>query len=135
MRKSAVASLLMLALAPVAAHAHHGWGSYEASSPLTIEAPVEAVVWENPHGELTLPHDGEMWHVTLAPLSRMQLRGLSREMLQPGTVVAAQGFPSRTNPNEMRAERLIVGYKSGAGEAIRYPPVYGTHSADGREQA
>ena len=108
MHKTAVVSVLTLALAPLAAHAHHGWGSYEASNQLTIEAPVEAVVWENPHGELTLPHDGEMWHVTLAPLSRMQLRGLSREMLQPGTVVAAQGFPSRTNPNEMRAERLMV---------------------------
>ena len=109
MRKTAVVSVLTLALAPLAAQAHHGWGSYEASNPLTIEAPVEGVVWENPHGELTLTHDGEMWHVTLAPLSRMQLRGLSREMLQPGTVVAAQGFPSRTTPNEMRAERLIVG--------------------------
>lgn len=65
-------------------------------------------MWENPHGELTLPDQGEQWHVTLAPLSRMQMRGLSQEMLAPGTVVAAHGFPSRRNPNEMRAERLTV---------------------------
>jgi hypothetical protein len=108
MRKTAIVSVLTLALTPLAASAHHGWGSYDASSPLTIEAPVESVVLENPHGELTLPHEGEMWHITLAPLSRMQMRGLSPEQLQPGTVVAAQGYPSRRNPNEMRAERLIV---------------------------
>ena len=108
MRKKAIVSVLTLALTPLAAHAHHGWGSYEASSPLTIEAPVETAVWENPHGALTLPHEGEMWHITLAPPSRMQMRGLSPELLQPGTVVAAHGYPSRRNPNEMRAERLIV---------------------------
>lgn len=108
MRNTAAVSVLALALAPVAAQAHHGWGSYEASTPMTIEAEVESLVWENPHGQLTLQHEGEMWHVTLAPLSRMQLRGLSRDMLEAGKVVAAEGYPSRTNPNEMRAERLIV---------------------------
>lgn len=109
MRKTAFASILTLALVPVVAHAHHGWGSYEASSPLTIEAAVESAVWENPHGMLTLPHEGETWHVTLAPPSRMQMRGLSPEMLQPGTVVSVQGYPSRNSPHEMRAERLIIG--------------------------
>lgn len=108
MRKTAIAAIGTLALTPFAAQAHHGWGSYEATTPLVIEAPVESVVWENPHGELTLPYQGEQWHVTLAPLSRMQLRGLSRDMLEPGTVVAAHGYPSRQNPNEMRAERLTI---------------------------
>lgn len=109
MRKTTVASVLALALIPFAAHAHHGWGSYDATNPMTIEAPVQSLLWENPHGELALPHRGEQWHVTLAPLSRMALRGLSPELLQPGTVVAAHGYPSRRNPNEMRAERLTVG--------------------------
>jgi hypothetical protein len=108
MRKTAIASVLTLALTSLAAHAHHGWGSYDASSALTIEAPVESLLWENPHGELIMSHDGQPWRITLAPLSRLQVRGLSREMLQPGTVVAAQGYPSRRHPNEMRAERLIV---------------------------
>jgi hypothetical protein len=108
MRNTAIASVLTLALTSLAAHAHHGWGSYDASNPLTIEAPIEGLVWQNPHGELTLTHDDQSWRITLAPLSRLQVRGLSREMLQPGTVVAAQGYPSRRNPNEMRAERLTV---------------------------
>jgi hypothetical protein len=109
MRNTALASVLTLALTSLAAHAHHGWGSYDASGAFTIESPVANLLWENPHGELTLMHDGEPWRITLAPLSRLQVRGLSPEMLQPGTVVAAHGHPSRHNPNEMRAERLIVG--------------------------
>ena len=109
MRKTAIASALTLALTSLAAHAHHGWGSYDASGAFTIEAPVESLLWENPHGELTLMHDGEAWHITLAPLSRLQVRGLSPAALQPGTMVAAHGHPSRNTPNEMRAERIIVG--------------------------
>lgn len=109
MRKTVLVSVLSLALSSFAAHAHHGWGGYEAEVLLTIEAPVESLLWENPHGEVTLPHEGAQWRITLAPLSRLQIRGLSPAMLQPGTVVEAQGYPSRHNPNEMRAERLIVG--------------------------
>jgi hypothetical protein len=112
MRKTAIAAIGTLALTPFTAEAHHGWGSYEASTPLVIEAPVESLVWENPHGELTLTYQGALWHVTLAPLSRMQLRGLSRDMLEPGRVVAAHGYPSRHNPTEMRAERLVIAGES-----------------------
>lgn len=108
MRKTAFASVLAVALAPLAAYAHHGWGSYDAASPITIEGPVEGLRWENPHVELAIPHDGAVWRITLAPLSRMQVRGLLPELLQPGTVVAAQGYPSRRNRNEIRAERVIV---------------------------
>lgn len=109
MRKMALAAVLMLTLTSLAAYAHHGWGSYDASRPLTIEGPVESVGWANPHVELVMPHDGALWHITLAPLSRMQRRGLSPELLQAGTLVAVQGYPSRRTANEMRAERLVIG--------------------------
>ena len=33
---------------PVAALAHHGWGSYDASKVLTIKAPVVALSWQTP---------------------------------------------------------------------------------------
>jgi hypothetical protein len=41
----------------------------------------------------------------LAPLFRMQARGLRQEMLKPGTVVAVEGYPSTQKQYEMRAER------------------------------
>ena len=44
----------------------------------------------------------------LAPPSRMDNRGLSKEMLKPGTNVTVVGYANRGNPEEMRAERITV---------------------------
>lgn len=98
----------LAAFAAVPALAHHGWGSYDTAKAFTITAPVEHLDWSNPHAHLTLKHDGATWEATLAPLARMQARGLTQEMLKPGTVVAVYGYPSTRTPNEMRAERLTV---------------------------
>jgi len=37
-----------------AAWAHHGWGSYDATKAFTISAPVESLVWANPHSHVML---------------------------------------------------------------------------------
>jgi hypothetical protein len=100
----------LLAAAPAAAH--HGWGSYDVSKVFTIEAPVERLDWSNPHAHLRLKYQGEEWEATLAPLSRMQLRGLSEAMLKPGTVVRVAGHPSTRIPREMRPERITVAGKT-----------------------
>jgi len=108
----ALAALVAAPLLALPAAAHHGWGSYDAAGAFTITAPVEALEWTNPHAHLRLKHQGATWEATLAPLSRMQLRGLSQEMLKPGTTVSVQGYPSTRTPNEMRAERIIVDGKT-----------------------
>ena len=100
----------LLAAGP--ALAHHGWGSYDVAKVFTITAPIEHLDWSNPHAHLRLKHDGALWEATLAPLSRMQLRGLSEAMLKPGTVVSVEGYPSTRTPNEMRAERITVAGKT-----------------------
>jgi hypothetical protein len=46
--------------------------------------------------------------VTLAPPFRMQNRGLPAEALKVGTTVTVVGYPNRTDPAEMRAERIAV---------------------------
>ena len=48
------------------------------------------------------------WLVVLAPPSRMENRGLPREMLKPGTKASVVGYPNRSDPGEMRAERITV---------------------------
>lgn len=105
-----LAAAALLLAAP--AGAHHGWGSYDASKVLTITAPVQHLDWSNPHAHLRLAHDNEEWEATLAPLSRMQLRGLTQEMLQPGATVTVVGYVSTRTPREMRAERIIVAGKT-----------------------
>jgi hypothetical protein len=94
------------------AWAHHGWGSYDATKAFTISAPVETVSWADPHVRLTLKHDGATWEATLAPVSRMQTRGLSQDMLKPSTPVVVEGYPSTRNEHEMRAERITVAGKT-----------------------
>jgi hypothetical protein len=100
--------LAVLGLTSAAALAHHGWGSYDAAKKFTIEAPIKMVAWQNPHAHMMLDYEGATWEVTLAPVSRMVRRGLTEEMLKPGTPVAAEGYPSTRNEHEMRAERITV---------------------------
>lgn len=88
--------------------AHHGWSSYDTSKGFTITAPVETLDWSNPHAHLTLKHEGETWEAILAPLSRMASRGLTRDMLKTGATVSVYGYPSTSEKNEMRAERITV---------------------------
>src|SRR5882724_3150671 len=94
------------------ASAHHGWGSYDVSRPFTISAPVQTLSWADPHARIMLKYEGATWEATLAPLSRMQARGLSEEMIKPGTPVVVLGYPSTRNQHEMRAERITVAGKT-----------------------
>jgi Family of unknown function (DUF6152) len=108
----AAACILVTAASVGAAAAHHGWGSYDAGKVFTISAPVETLTWADPHTHITLKYKGDSWEATLAPLFRMQARGLSQEMLKPGTVVSVEGYPSMQKQHEMRAERITVAGKS-----------------------
>jgi hypothetical protein len=42
----------------------------------------------------------------------MEVRGLARELLKPGGNVTVEGYANRGKPDEMRAERIIVGGKT-----------------------
>jgi hypothetical protein len=112
MYKSTILLAFAAILSASAASAHHGWGSYDASKAFTISAPVETLSWADPHARIMVKYDGAIWEATLAPLSRMQARGLSEEMLKPGTPVVVLGYPSTRNQREMRAERITVAGKT-----------------------
>lgn len=103
--------LIFTAFATVTASAHHGWGSYDSAKKFTIEAPIDMVAWQNPHAHVMLKYENATWEVTLAPISRMQRRGLAEEMMKTGTVISAEGYPSTRREHEMRAERITVGGK------------------------
>lgn len=96
------------------AAAHHGWGSYDATKPLTITSAIEQVTIGNPHGDLMLTHNGEMWHVTLAPMSRMNARGATADVVKLGATITVYGYPKRDGTKEMRAEWIEIDGK-------RYP--------------
>jgi hypothetical protein len=95
--------------AATAATAHHGWGNYDPSQVLTLTGTIKEMTYANPHGTLTLEVPGKTWTVTLAPPFRMQNRGLPPEALKAGTTVTVVGYPSRSDPSDLRAERITVG--------------------------
>lgn len=105
-RLGLAAALLVAALIP--ASAHHGWGSYDASEPVTVEGKILTAQYENPHVTLTVEGGDKTWTLTLAPVSRMRVRGASQEMVSPGKVITAVGYVSTRDPDEMRAERITV---------------------------
>lgn len=102
----AVLLLAMVLAAPVLAH--HGWSSYDAERVMTVEAAIEQVRYQNPHASIDITHEGRRWQVVLAPIARMQARGLPDDALVEGKVVTVTGYPRQDGTPELRAERIVV---------------------------
>lgn len=103
---------LLLGAASATAWAHHGWSSYDAEKPIKIEAQVTSVQYRNPHAELDIIHEGSTWDVILAPVARMESRGLSQQDLAVGKTITIEGYPRRDGTHEIRAERISVDGKT-----------------------
>jgi hypothetical protein len=104
---------LVFASTPAAAIlAHHGWGSYDASKPVTVVGPIQTLKYENPHATITVKAPDKVWTVTLAPVSRMRSRGAPAELVAVGKTVSAYGYPSTVEKDEMRAERITIDGKT-----------------------
>jgi hypothetical protein len=105
---------LVAALFAASAFAHHGWSEYDSSKPLKLSGKILESGYEHPHGHIrlqTIGKDGKAdrtWNVVLAPPSRMEFRGLPREMLKPGAEASVEGYPNRDKPEELRAERITI---------------------------
>lgn len=100
------------ALSAGTAAAHHGWGSYDASKPVTVTGPILTSKYENPHATLTVRGSDKVWTIVLAPTSRMTVRGALASMVAVGKDISAYGYPSTVEKDEMRAERITVGGKT-----------------------
>lgn len=104
-----VAALIAL---PLVVFAHHGWSEYDASQVLKLTGTIEESTYEHPHGSINLKTPTKTWIVVLAPPSRLDMRGLAKEMLKTGTTASVEGYPNRNKPEEMRAERITIAGKT-----------------------
>ena len=95
-----------------AALAHHGWTGYDSSKVLDLTGVIQESSYANPHGMLRFQVTGKTWSAVLAPPSRMTARGLTEEMLKPGTTVTVVGYPHSQKDEEIRIERITVGGKT-----------------------
>lgn len=101
--------ILVSSSLPVLSHAHHGWSEYDAGQNLKLTGTIEEAGYEHPHGYVRLRTPAKTWTAVLAPPSRMDNRGLSRDALKVGETASVEGYPNRNKPDEMRAERIMVG--------------------------
>jgi Family of unknown function (DUF6152) len=88
--------------------AHHGWSGYDSSKALELKGTIMESGYEHPHGFVRLKSSEKIWLVVLAPPSRMERRQLPKKNLASGTEAIVVGYPSRTDPQEMRAERITI---------------------------
>jgi len=105
------AALLAIAIASPAV-AHHGWSSYDATKTIRVTAPLSHVSWSNPHGSAQVVWQKRSWKVVLAPVARMEARGLTRAMLVSGKPVTLIGYPRRDGTAEMRIETIVADGKT-----------------------
>ena len=105
--------IFLAALAiPAAAAGHHGWSSYDTGRVLTVDGRFKTVAWSNPHGTATMNWRGRHWRVVLAPVARMEARGLTAAMIAPGKPVRLVGYPRKDGTREMRIERVTAAGKT-----------------------
>ena len=103
----------IVGLSAAPASAHHGWSGYDADKPMTLTGVIRESGYEHPHGHVRLEVEGaRTWRIVLAPPSRMERRGLLASALTAGTKATVMGYPSRTDPVELRAERISVNGKT-----------------------
>jgi hypothetical protein len=94
------------------AWAHHGWSSYDASKVMKFDAALAEVRYRNPHAEVEVDYQNKRWLVILAPISRMESRGLPSGALEKGKTITIEGYPRSDGTAELRAERISVDGKT-----------------------
>jgi Family of unknown function (DUF6152) len=102
----------ILGMVSIAAVAHHGWSGYDSQQVLKLTGTVEEPSYSNPHGSVRLKTPEKSWVVVLAPPSRMQARGLTKDMLKAGITVTVEGYPHLKDASELRAERITIDGKT-----------------------
>src|SRR5262245_43706386 len=94
---SAALAAALVALAPAAAHAHHGAPGYDRSHPVVVDGTITELAWKNPHVYFTVEtkgEDGQLRQVTVegGTLATMRAYGLTREQLAEGAHVKVQAL-------------------------------------------
>ena len=93
-------------------YAHHGWTGYDETKLVQYTGVIKEAGYENPHGFVKIEADKKIWNVILAPPTRMESRGLTKDKLQVGTTVTIAGYQHKETKDEIRAERITIAGKT-----------------------
>jgi len=94
------------------AHAHHSFAAvFDAAQPVAVTGTIVRVEWANPHiwfyVEVAEP-DGAVteWGFSAAPPGVLMRRGITKDVLEIGSVVNVEGFRARDGSNNASGGRV-----------------------------
>ncbi len=87
---------------------HHGWTNYNQDKTIDYKGTIQELVYENPHATAKVKQNKKIWLVILAPVSRMEARGVTADMLKKGATIQVVGYQHKEVKDEMRAERIFI---------------------------
>jgi hypothetical protein len=95
-------TLTVMLLAGAWADAHHGFGAFDRTKPVSLTGVVKKVEWINPHAIVYLDVKGdggkvETWAIQTAPPNLLVRSGVPRDELIPGAVFTVTGYPPRAD--------------------------------------
>ena len=94
-------------------YAHHGWTGYDETKLVQHTGVIKEASYENPHGFVKIEDEKKaIWNVVLAPPTRMQDRGLTKDKLKVGATVSVAGYQHKETKDEIRAERITIDGKT-----------------------
>jgi hypothetical protein len=120
--------LILAALAPLPAAAHHSFAAtYLESESVTIEATVVQFLFRNPHSFVHVDAPdatGKMqrWIVEWGAAGQLGGSGIARDTLKAGDTVVITGNPGR-DPSEHRIRLVTIRRKNG-------DPLWGTRPGE-----
>ena len=105
--------LTILILGTGLLYAHHGWTGYDETKLVQYTGVIKEAGYENPHSFVKIEVDKKaIWNVVLAPPTRMESRGLTKDKLKVGATATIMGYPHKKTMHEIRAERITIDGKT-----------------------
>ena len=113
MRRSSRSVLLLAGLLVAArAPAHHSVAAeYDVDKPVSINGTIKRVEWQNPHIWYYLDvkgNDGTVseWGVSGGAPGQLMRRGITKDVLQLGSVVSVQGLMARDGSKNIAGQKV-----------------------------
>lgn len=96
----------LVAMAALAAHAHHSPAAWDLTKRNSVTGVVKEASFRNPHGELrlTVTNDkgqAEEWRVETSAANLLRRRGWDFSKVQPGMKVTVTGHLNKEQPREI----------------------------------
>ena len=97
--------------APSVVPAKWEWTQFDLTKPQTFTGVVKTSNYspEEPLAFASIDVAGKTYNVLLGPPIRLDFRGLAEEDFKTGKSVTFEAVPSKTNPNELRAQTITKG--------------------------